>query len=243
MEAAFLEYLGTWSYAGLFIVLLAAGFGLPLPEDIPLVLSGYLVSEAHGDAINPLILMILTGLAGVMAGDSATYWLGRYFGPGIVEKRWFRRIAKPWLIERAKEKYTMHGAKVLFASRFMPGLRCIMFMMAGVFKIPYWKLVAYNGGAALLSIPLLIYLGWKFGKTVINTVREFGHVVGGLIIAALLGYIFYEYWHNFRKKSHERTTVNPRRSAEILESAPSETGEPSTTATREREAVATGSDS
>jgi len=188
-------------------------------------------------------LMILTGLAGVMAGDSATYWLGRHFGPGIVEKRWFRRIAKPWLIERAKEKYTTHGAKVLFASRFMPGLRCIMFMMAGVFKIPYWKLVAYNGGAALLSIPLLIYLGWKFGKTVIDTVREFGHLVGGIIIAALLAYIFYEYWHNFRKKGRTAGDVDPHRSAEILESGSAKTVKPSAKVDREHEPVATGSDS
>lgn len=241
MESAFLEYLGTWSYAGLFLALLAAGFGLPLPEDIPLVLSGYLVAEAHGDAINPLILMILTGLAGVMAGDSATYWLGRHFGPGVVEKRWFRRIAKPWLIERAKEKYTKHGAKVLFASRFMPGLRCIMFMMAGVFKIPYWKLVAYNGGAALLSVPLLIFLGWKFGKAVIDSVREFGHLVGGLVIVGFAIFIIYEV-RKFRDKGHRTPEMGEHRSAEILESTPTNVGERKPKADRQREAVSSGSD-
>ena len=240
METAFLEYLGHWSYAGLFCALLAAGFGLPLPEDIPLVLSGYLVSVQHGDSVYPLILMILTGLAGVLAGDSATYFLGRHFGPGIVEKRWFRRIAKPWLIERAKEKYTNHGAKVLFASRFMPGLRCIMFMMAGVFKIPYWKLLAYNGGAALLSIPLLIWLGWRFGKAVLDTVREFGHIVGVGLILALVAYVIFEYTRNFRKKGRGPEATDPHRSAALLDEAARDSKIPGGTRPRKPEPAAAG---
>lgn len=222
MEGELLTWLTNWSHVGLFAVLVAAGFGLPLPEDIPLVLSGFIVAEAHGEAFTPLIIMILTGLFGVMTGDSATYWLGRYFGPGIVEKRWFRRIAKPWLIERAKEKYTRHGAKVLFASRFMPGLRCVMFMMAGVFKIPYWKLLAYNGGAAVLSVPLLIWAGWKFGRTIIDTVRSFGEVVGAVVILGFLGYIAYEYFHNYRRKGRDTTEADPHKTAEMLNEAKGE---------------------
>ena len=144
MESFFSELLHNWSHLGLFGVLLAAGMGLPLPEDIPLILAGLIVRKTDGS----LLLMILTGLSGVMVGDSILFLLGRRYGSGIVERRWFRRIAKPWLLEKARKKYEDHGAKILFVGRFMPGLRAVLFHSAGVFWVPYWKFLMFDGSAA-----------------------------------------------------------------------------------------------
>ena len=158
MESFFSELLHNWSHLGLFGVLLAAGMGLPFPEDIPLILAGLIVRRTDGS----LLMMILTGLAGVMVGDSILFLMGRRYGPGIVERRWFRRIAKPWLLEKARKKYEDHGAKILFVGRFMPGLRAVLFLTAGVFKVPYWKFLVFDGSAALISVPLWIWAGWHF---------------------------------------------------------------------------------
>ncbi len=202
MEHFFRDVLGDWSYLGLFSVLLAAGFGLPLPEDIPLILAGVCVSK--GDA--HLGLMIATGLAGVMFGDSALFFLGRRYGVGILERRWFRRFARPWLVERAREKYARHGAKILFAARFMPGLRSILFLIAGTFRVPYWKLLAFDGSAALISVPAWILAGWYFSENLdklIADARLAGIVLGAVFVVALIGWIIWEYYHNLRRLRRE----------------------------------------
>lgn len=219
------QFLSTWSYPGLFLSLLAAGFGVPIPEDIPLILSGFVVRESYGDAMLPLVVMCLTGLAGVIAGDSVMFFLGRKFGPAIVERRWFRRIAKPWLIEKAREKYEHHGAKILFAGRFMPGLRCVLFLSAGVFRVPYWKLLAFDGTAAVLSVPLWVWAGWFFHAkltAVYKSAKIAAIVIGGIAFALLVVWVIYEYYRNLRKKGHE-DALDPHVGVEILAEA---TGQP-----------------
>ncbi len=217
----YFKFLSDWSYVGLFAVLLAAGFGFPMPEDVPLIASGFIVRESHGDLMLPLVLMCLTGLAGVLAGDSALFFLGRRYGPGIVEKRWFRRLAKPWLIDRARQKYADHGAKILFAGRFMPGLRCVLFLTAGVFRVPYWKMLAFDGSAALISVPFWIWLGWYFHahlNAIFTSAKVASIGIGIVIGVALLIWIIYEYRRNLSRKG--RTLPDdPHTSAEILSEA------------------------
>lgn len=186
---------------------MAAGFGLPLPEDVPLVLAGVIVKQANpGGELEPLILMMCTGLAGVMVGDSCLFFIGKFYGEGVLKKRWIQRFAKPWLVEKARHKFENHGAKILFAARFMPGLRAIMFLIAGTFRLPYWKLLAFDGSAALISVPVWVWAGWyvpeKIGAIFSNT-KMVTYIVFGVIAAALISWGLYEYFHNLRKRSTE----------------------------------------
>lgn len=202
MDGFFVTFLGKWSYLGLFLILIAAGLGIPLPEDIPLVASGWLVYKGKAD----MSLMILTGLVGVMVGDSLLFSMGRRYGDHIVEHRWLRRIAKPWLIEKARRGFVNHGAKVIFAARFMPGIRAVLFLIAGVFRVPYWKFALMDGSAALISVPLWVWVGAKFSKHLeeIFKATRFGTAgVVGLLVLALVVWGIYEWRHNLSKKGHE----------------------------------------
>ncbi len=201
MNEFFQAFLGKWSYLGLFVVLMAAGLGLPLPEDIPLVAAGWLVHRGQAD----LGMMIFTGLLGVLLGDSILFWMGHRYGTSIMEHRWFRRVAKPWLMAKARRLYTEHGAKILFAARFMPGLRAVMFLTAGAFRVPYWKFILIDGIAALISVPTWIWLSAHFSG-------KLAHLLGGariatyavllVLAAALVVWVFWEYFHNLRKRNN-----------------------------------------
>lgn len=206
MEQFFREVLGNWSHVGLFAVLMAAGFGLPLPEDVPLVLAGVIVHQTTGDAIQPLILMMCTGLAGVIVGDSCLFWIGRIYGEDVLAKKWIQRFAKPWLVEKARIKFEKHGAKILFVARFMPGLRAIMFLIAGTFKLPYWKLLAFDGSAAVISVPVWIWAGWYFPtkiESIFSNTKTATFIVFGVLIVAGVGWGIWEYRHNLRKRKSE----------------------------------------
>jgi membrane protein DedA with SNARE-associated domain len=192
--------LAKFSYIGLFAILLAAGLGVPLPEDIPLVAAGWLVHKGGAD----LMGMIATGLVGVLVGDSLLFSMGRRYGTRIVEHRWLRRIAKPWLLERARYLFTHHGTKMLFAARFMPGLRAVMFLTAGVFKVSYVRFLAIDGFAALISVPVWVWAGWKFSseiERILGGARIATYVVVGVLLLGLALWIVWEYRHNLRKRA------------------------------------------
>jgi membrane protein DedA with SNARE-associated domain len=200
VQGFFVSFMGQWSYLGLFLVLMMAGLGVPLPEDIPLAAAGWLVHRGGAD----LGLMIATGLIGVMLGDSILFFMGRKYGMQIVEHRWLRRFAKPWLVEKARRMYSDHGAKIIFAARFMPGLRAMLFLTAGVFRIPYWKFILIDGSAALISVPTWIYLSSRFSGTIedlLGGARLATFVIGGALLAALLIWVAWEYFHNLRRRN------------------------------------------
>lgn len=196
MEAFFASFLGKFSHIGLFAVLLAAGLGVPLPEDIPLITSGWLVHKNDSS----LILMMAVGLSGVLVGDSLMFHMGRKYGGHILEHRWLSRAVRPWMLERTRQLYSKHGTKILFAARFMPGIRSAMFLSAGTFGVRFWKFFLIDGMAALISVPLWIWAGWKFSGHI-------EHILGGartatitIVSVLLIALVIWGVWEYKRLK-------------------------------------------
>lgn len=226
MQDFFFAFVGKWSYLGLILVLLAAGFGLPIPEDIPLLAAGWLVYKGNAD----FTLMIATALFGVLLGDTLIFTLGRRYGMRILEHRFLRRIARPWLLARAQALYDDHGAKVLFAARFMPGLRAVVFLNAGIFKVPYWKFIAFDGGAALISVPLWVWVGCKFSQhlhLLLGEARLASYVIGGVLVAALIAWGLWEHHHMLMKHRLLEAAAAPGPAlAPTAATTPEKTGKP-----------------
>ena len=152
---------GLMAYGTVFGILLACGLGLPLPEDVALILGGYL---AHAGAAD-LWGMMVVGYVGIAVGDSLTYTAGRRFGPrpGQPPKGVWRRLLTPEKLDRVRGLYERHGAKVVMVARFLPGLRAVAFFTAGSTRMSYWRFIFFDSVAALASAPIFVFLGWYFG--------------------------------------------------------------------------------
>lgn len=165
----FLTQLGTAApympYVLVLGLLLLSGFGLPIPEDIPLILAGYLCYPWHDGQgyADPWVLFPLTFLA-VIGADLMVFWLGRRYGHHVPKLPLMGRFLTEKRLAKTEALLHRHGGKFIFAARFLPGLRAPAIFTAGNFKIPYWKFLAYDGGAALLSVPLILGLAYYFAE-------------------------------------------------------------------------------
>jgi membrane protein DedA with SNARE-associated domain len=92
------------------------------------------------------------------------------------------RFITPARVQRAEIAFDRHGGKVLFAARFFPGVRAVFFFTAGVCAVPFWRLLAFDGSAALIHVPALMLLGWYFSGH-IDAVRRWEHGAQLLLIA------------------------------------------------------------
>jgi membrane protein DedA with SNARE-associated domain len=178
-----------------FGVILVCGLGLPVPEDITLLTMGYLTHLPLPDGsprpYASLALAMTAGFLGCMGGDGIMFAIGRRYGLQVVRHRPFSWVLTPKRIERAKRFIASHGPKVLFAARFMPGIRSVGFFTAGALGTPYFRFVAYDGLAALISVPFFVWAGWYWGDNIdwaISQVRrlEHGMLLVILTIAALM---------------------------------------------------------
>ncbi len=173
-----------------FTVLLLCGLGLPVPEDITLLLMGYMTYQTMPDG-SPrphaaVWVAVVVGLAGVLIGDAFMFFLGRHFGVRLLERWPFSSMGANGRLERARRFLRRNGPKVLFSARFMPGVRSIVFLTSGTLGIRYPVFLFYDGLAALLSVPALVLAAWYWGAQFDRVVAKARAAESGLLVIILI---------------------------------------------------------
>lgn len=158
MEAlqSLLSIFSDYGYIAVFAVLLACGFGIPIPEDVSLVAGGVITGLGYGS----VHVMVFVGLAGVLCGDSFMFLLGYFFGDRALRFKPIAKILTPERFEKVQQKFSKYGNGLMFFARFLPGMRTAVFVSAGVSrKVGFWRFFLMDGLASLISVPIWVYLG------------------------------------------------------------------------------------
>ena len=174
---------GPAAYVGVLFVLITCGLGVPLPEDVPLITGGWLVGKEGS-----LVLMILTGLLGILIGDSLIFRAGATLGEKLLDTKLGRHIPGE-RVQRTIEAFDRHGPKFIIGARFVPGLRAVTYFVAGLTGVPYWKFITYDGLAACVSAPAWVYLGWWARQhRMLNRVWHWSHQaqMGTLVVIVVI---------------------------------------------------------
>ncbi len=201
-----LGFNGPTCYFLVFLILLACGFGVPIPEDITLIAGGVL---SYYGTTN-VYIMIVVGLLGVLIGDSSMFWLGRRFGSTITSHKFIARLMPADRLDQVREVLHKRGIKILFAARFMPGLRSPLFFSAGTLGIPFRIFLFYDGMAALVSVPAIVYSVYYFGhdlERVILTIQRANYGIISVIAAIALVFAVRWFIAHRRKKASEASVT------------------------------------
>lgn len=185
----FVQFFTDYGYFAVFGILILCGFGLPVPEDITLV-SGGVIS---GLGYTNVHFMFFVGLAGVLIGDATMFLAGRLFGYRIQRIRLFRRILSPRRFSQIQRKFKKYGLGLLFVARFLPGLRSPIYLVSGMSRrVSFITFILMDGMAALISVPVWIYLGYFFADNLdllmvyVGDVQKAIYLALGLVIAIIL---------------------------------------------------------
>lgn len=180
-------YIEHFTYVGLFVVLLLCGLGLPLPEDVALLAGGYLVHRG----ITRYPITIAVSLVGVVAGDNSLFFIGRRFGTGLVRYFVLGRPGTQVQIERIRGFMDRHGHLAIFYARFLAGLRALIYISAGSFEVKPAVFLVYDLAGALISVPIVVSLGYLFGSELERIVRFIGGFERLILIVAMLSLAVY----------------------------------------------------
>lgn len=206
---------GVLAYALIFGVLVACGLGVPLPEDISLITGGYL---AHQGAVL-LPVMMGVGFVGILVGDSFIYLAGRRIGTKVGQHGFFHRLVTPEKRARVEGLFHKHGEKIVMIARFLPGVRAVTYFSAGSARMKYWKFILWDGLAALLSAPLFVYLGFRFGDEFDFIARKLRQGEYALAAAILVGIVALILFRRRRAAAHRAAEMQSE--AESVSSRPS----------------------
>lgn len=179
---------GSYAYLIMFLILLACGFGFPMPEDVVLITGGILSARGVVD----FWITFLVTMIGVLAGDGIVFTIGYRFGPNIKQTKFFKKLINENREKKIKSWFDKYGDKVIFFARFAPGLRTPLFLTAGSYRVSYWKFFTLDGLAALISVPVWIYIGKIFGENLEileKEIKKFQIGMYSIVAIILLGLI------------------------------------------------------
>lgn len=175
-----------------FALLFACGLGLPLPEDIPLILAGAVLLTPESPTSH-WVLVALACWCGIIGGDICLYMICRRLGPNVTKVPIIGKHVTHERMERVAGLFEKYGILVVGFGRLVAGIRAAMVMTAGTIRFNFVKFVIADGIAAIFSGGLFVALGHWLGKQLTaENFERFKHyfLLGALgLIAVVIAWI------------------------------------------------------
>lgn len=195
----------TTGYMGIFILMTLESALIPIPSEVTMSFSGFLVNQGGLS----FILVVLVGAFGNLIGSLIGYYIGYFLEENIIISL-VKKYGKFLLI--TEHDYTMsrnwfnkYGNAVVFFSRLLPGVRTFISLPAGLAEMNIWRFSIYTFLGSLTWSAFLTYVGFYLGsrwKDLEVYYRKFEVLIVVLLIAAVLLYINHKLKIiKFRKKN------------------------------------------
>jgi membrane-associated protein len=161
MFDALTEYVSDspWTYVFLFVISALDAIIPLVPSETSVILAGVLAST--GDLV--LVFVILFAAAGAVAGDNISYWIGRKFGPRVVER--FFKGERRKRVDWAHRQVEQRGGYLIIIGRFIPGGRIVVTLSCGMLEMPWRRFIAFDVVAGLVWGTYAAMLGYVGGST------------------------------------------------------------------------------
>jgi membrane protein DedA with SNARE-associated domain len=177
----------------LFVVVAVESAGVPLPGEVVLITAAvYATPKEHHYS---LWSVIVVASAGAIVGDATGYWLGRLGGRPLLARwgpidRYSRKVLPP-----AERFFERHGAKAVFAGRFVSFLRVTSAWLAGIAHMSWWRFIIVRSIAGIIWAVLFGVMAYEFGRAAVEAVARYGaYAIAALIVAALLVFLGVRVW-------------------------------------------------
>lgn len=147
-------------YGILFSLLLLGAIGFPMPEDLPLIFGGILAHRGSTEIWTTMGICY----AGVVVGDLVIFAIGRKLGPSLFEKAWFKKRWGPHRVKHLRLRLEKRSLWMIFIARHLFYLRTATFLVCGAVRMRWARFLMADAAAALISVPLMIWIGYEFSE-------------------------------------------------------------------------------
>ncbi len=201
VTAFIIATISTLGYGGIALLMAIESACIPLPSEIIMPFSGYLVYTGRFN----LWLVSVAGAVGCVVGSLVAYWIGMYGGRPLIEKYGKYLLISNHDLNLADRWFDRFGEIIVFVSRLLPAIRTFIAFPAGVARMNLKKFILYTFAGSLPWCLGLAYVGQKLGEKWDKDPRlktlfhRFDFIIGILIVLAIVWWV----WRHFRQAKNE----------------------------------------
>ena len=181
-----------FGYVGILFTMAVESACIPLPSEIIMPFSGYLVLSGQFTMLG----VTLAGAVGNVVGSIAAYYAGVWGGRPFVERYGPYFLVSHRDLDIADRWFLKYGEAAVFFSRMLPVVRTFISLPAGVARMNFPRFVLFTFLGALPWCYLLAYIGLKMGERW-EELRDYFHrfdIVIGVILAIIIGLFVWSHW-------------------------------------------------
>jgi len=179
-------------YAGIFLLMALESALIPIPSEVTMPFSGFLVQQGKLS----FLAVVITGALANLVGSLIAYALGYYLEESVILKL-VNRYGKFILLNereylRALRWFRKYGQSVTFFSRLLPAVRTFISLPAGLAEMNIWKFSFYTFSGSLIWSAFLAWIGFYFGanwKIIEPYFSKFHWLIVGVFILLVALYL------------------------------------------------------
>jgi membrane protein DedA with SNARE-associated domain len=195
-------------YSGIVLLMAIESACIPLPSEVIMPFSGYLVSTGRFS----LWGVGVAGAFGCVVGSLVAYWVGMYGGRPLIEKYGRYLLISRHDLDLADRWFARYGEAIVFTSRLLPAIRTFIAFPAGVARMNLTRFVLYTFAGSLPWCLALAYVGqrlgekWNKDETLKTLFHRFDFIIGiaGVLLVA---------WWVWRHVRQSRAGANAKSSS------------------------------
>ncbi len=205
MQEMILSIMGQFGYLGVFLLIAIENIFPPIPSEVILLFGGFMTTYTALSIFG----MVLASTLGSVIGAIVLYYIGKIFNKERLKKIISGKIGKILRlknsdIDKADQWFDTKGNKTVFFCRFIPIVRSLISIPAGMSEMPMVKFLIYTLFGSLIWNTALIVLGSIVGnnwESILSIFNTYSHIIFILLVIILIAgiYIFY------KKKSEKNT--------------------------------------
>lgn len=189
--------ISTGGYGSVGVLMAMESMILPVPSEAVMPFAGFLIFQGKFTFAG----VVIASTTGSIVGSLLSYIIGAYGGPYIVHKFGKYLLLRQHHLEMTERFFARYGEKAVFISRFIPVVRHLISIPAGVGRMKLGKFVLYTIVGAAIWNAFLAYVGFQLGNNWV-VVRKYGEVadivIAGLILAGVV-YLVVRQWKKKRR--------------------------------------------
>ena len=177
----------TYGYAGLFVVMILGNVALPVGTEVVVPVAGAAAGAGH---LSSWLLVGVVATLGELVGGLILYGIGYYGGEPAVHRMGPRAEHE---LERVHAFYERHGKKAVFICRFIPVIRGIASLPAGISRMQKRYFVTYHTLGSAIFCFGLAYLGFSFGRHldgIVPAIHKWALLIVGVALVAAVALLW-----------------------------------------------------
>ena len=199
------DLVSSLGYPGLFLLIVLESTMVPIPSLLVMPFAGFLASK--GEFSLPAILAVNS--AGALVGSSISYWLGAAGGKPLLLRYGKYLFVRAKDIEKTEAYFARHGGKTIFIGRFLPVVRHLISIPAGIARMPLPQFLTLTFLGATIWGGGLMVLGYQLGsnwESIATKAKRVDLLIAGLIVVAILAVVVRFVLRRRREQAAQKNT-------------------------------------